>query len=889
MLKSVFLICLTSLQVFSQSPASNQSKYWFYRYRLTSEFLKKGVIEECPNDIVAHGGFSIPAGGAYSQEEDLHFGDGTSHLGYYIGVLATEFKLLKSNGASLTQMNRIREELFFALKAYERVDIMMEKLRGSGVGGIDFGNVCTDLNGFFLRDDVPYNSRSGFYGTYKTSYHEGFKTPYRPFVPEAGKIYTDLPFKSISSDFGEAFGHFPCDGDPLRFPSQDQISDLYVGLALTISCVDPYENYKGYYFRAKAHDYAKLIADRMLKYNYKIVIPNSDNCVAKYGGTEVQLNSYGLAKAFEALANYNLGQDKAVQVGFNETGDYQNGMTSISRNVWQNFLGYPTGGKIYSYNYLNAPYTIGWGLPAPWDESHFGTGNDYNNALIAQFGAVGNSWKVGLIPFKALDLNIKLPWRCPRVNYTCQDGVCLCCRSWCNIKGRVCYPDGLTWWDCGPDIHFRVWCYNNPSKILEVFTNQVIGKIAFETNLPLGHVASEVVGALQAIVPDISLCAPVQLPELTYNTTALTLSEYGKQFKFDPMALLHRQLHNNGIYSYNKDQFYYYMNTAPCTGPHKKPYRDRHNPPTNLNTPNNPYNGPNWDEPSPDPGVKGWQVDNRWQKANADYYADGGSGAWPGLDYMFLYNLYHLIHGREDGWQVYTDKLNVEINGQSYNTFKKVTAYETITASNTTVASNGNVEFRAGENIKLSNFSVKTGSSFNAKVNPVFACNEITDGTSNLRVESGTYPNINATTEPQLDTLKSADVHRMVQNELNNSVPAFMENVRQAEKAYKQYEPINDYVTRQTASYNASQYISVTLSPNPAITALIAQITGNLGTQIAWTITDSYGQVRLQGTKGVTITNSETVNVSIGALAPGVYSFRAESGSMSKSSQFIKN
>jgi len=147
----IILIILVFSGVFinhlsGQTPASNQSKYWFYRYRLTNEFLKKGEA-----NCGSPSGFSIPASSGYKQAYDLHFGDGTSMVGFYISVLAMEHKLLRDHGGTDEQKNRTAQELYYAMKAYERVDKNAEKLKTDLTGN----NCENDLNGFFIRDDVP--------------------------------------------------------------------------------------------------------------------------------------------------------------------------------------------------------------------------------------------------------------------------------------------------------------------------------------------------------------------------------------------------------------------------------------------------------------------------------------------------------------------------------------------------------------------------------------------------------------------------------------------------------------------------------------------------------------------------------------------------------------
>jgi hypothetical protein len=149
----LFLLVLISFNLYAQDAYQNESKYWFYRYRLLTEFLVNG------EDACGKGsGYSIPCGSAYSSvsaangnsatdenllnfDTCLNFGDGSSFLGYYMAVLATEHKLMQNKGAAAWQLNRVRQELYYAMKAYERLDKNVENLIASVIV-----NQACDLN-----------------------------------------------------------------------------------------------------------------------------------------------------------------------------------------------------------------------------------------------------------------------------------------------------------------------------------------------------------------------------------------------------------------------------------------------------------------------------------------------------------------------------------------------------------------------------------------------------------------------------------------------------------------------------------------------------------------------------------------------------------------------
>src|SRR5579885_2133604 len=98
----------------SQTPQQNLDKYWHYRWRLLHYFVVVG-----PNQ-----GESMPATARNYDETlgsstSLTWADAPVTLGYYIGVLATEYKLLKNAGQNTDETVW---ELYNALYAVYRLD-----------------------------------------------------------------------------------------------------------------------------------------------------------------------------------------------------------------------------------------------------------------------------------------------------------------------------------------------------------------------------------------------------------------------------------------------------------------------------------------------------------------------------------------------------------------------------------------------------------------------------------------------------------------------------------------------------------------------------------------------------------------------------------------------
>lgn len=138
----------------------NLEKYWFYRYRLINDFMKIG-----PNC-----GESMPFGerkasywGASVKDSTLYTGGEVPiHLGNYIAALASEHRLLFKNGLNT---NRTDYEMDLAINAFERMDKNAEAYTFDFISTKSYSNSCqpqnawsNKLNGYFIRDDVPYQS-----------------------------------------------------------------------------------------------------------------------------------------------------------------------------------------------------------------------------------------------------------------------------------------------------------------------------------------------------------------------------------------------------------------------------------------------------------------------------------------------------------------------------------------------------------------------------------------------------------------------------------------------------------------------------------------------------------------------------------------------------------
>ncbi|MCG8386183.1 MAG: T9SS type A sorting domain-containing protein [Cytophagales bacterium] len=210
----------------TQITADEHSKYWFYRQRLLTEFMVPGTMASCGTEA---GGYHIPAQQTFTpNDHKIIFSDETRSIGYYIGVMATEYRLLKDAG---WDTHETEKELYYAMKAYERSDARSSFL------GIDGGANC-QVNGYFIRGDVqePIFQQNPVFEKYKVNNSYSFIAKYKD---------THQP------------GNTPSD---IRNITPDQVQPLMLGFVLTYKCLDDNAHYNGFYFKEKAAEFADKIA-----------------------------------------------------------------------------------------------------------------------------------------------------------------------------------------------------------------------------------------------------------------------------------------------------------------------------------------------------------------------------------------------------------------------------------------------------------------------------------------------------------------------------------------------------------------------------------------------------------------------------------------------------
>ncbi len=132
----IAIFVLAGILSYAQSDVEmNILKYKHYRQRFIDNFISIGPAP----------GESLPFTSRNDEGKPLlNQGEGEIILGHYIGMLATEYALLKKNNADTSETIK---ELYYALYAFNRLDLIAETVNGYGKK--------PELNGFFVREDFP--------------------------------------------------------------------------------------------------------------------------------------------------------------------------------------------------------------------------------------------------------------------------------------------------------------------------------------------------------------------------------------------------------------------------------------------------------------------------------------------------------------------------------------------------------------------------------------------------------------------------------------------------------------------------------------------------------------------------------------------------------------
>lgn len=285
----IFLALFLSMDFISlnaQNPdVINLQKYWMARHRQKQHYLVVG-------DKAGH---SIPAGFYNKKDSMSHYGDGTIRLGWYISILATEFKLLELYGQDVTST---AEELYYALKAIERLDsvsgIMWSHYNfPNGVLPKDIEDFGPNLSNFNLLNPAVFDSATYRWVPASTYNPSNDNTKDGFFVRDDVPIYMKHQLtgvKLIASSHAESYAQNNHRYYFANEMSQDQLVFLLMGLKLVDELIPVTCVVKG----QSLHIWAKILCGRLM-----------DNVVSSYprpGGSDK--DPYKIVNPHLINANY---------------------------------------------------------------------------------------------------------------------------------------------------------------------------------------------------------------------------------------------------------------------------------------------------------------------------------------------------------------------------------------------------------------------------------------------------------------------------------------------------------------------------------------------------------------------------------------------------------
>ncbi|MDP7039311.1 MAG: hypothetical protein QGI45_09140, partial [Myxococcota bacterium] len=288
----------TSWDILNNPPSCSDedwfAKYLHYRLRLRGDQSKNlpGFISvgdgagqslppnfrdpyaECASD------WNINHNGCFRPEDNdaqgkFKYGDTSLHLGYYIAMLATEYKSFTIHDIDTTQT---LSDLYYALEAFNRLDRKAEEVYG--LEGVE--------DGFFLRDDVP--------GDFATLEDGSFRFPHED------PNYNG--YACIESAYSCGTPHI----DDGNFVSQDQMLGMMFGLSFVKKFIPDDIIVEGVGLQHEAKAIAHRMLTHLLDNNWKITDPNGDHPPAKWGGN-AKGSSFFLAEAANIIAGNTFGID----------------------------------------------------------------------------------------------------------------------------------------------------------------------------------------------------------------------------------------------------------------------------------------------------------------------------------------------------------------------------------------------------------------------------------------------------------------------------------------------------------------------------------------------------------------------------------------------------
>jgi hypothetical protein len=425
-IKILIILLFLNLIGFAQNAEQNLKKYWYYRERLVKNFMRVGNCQGCsmPASIRGQVGNTV-----YQEANTLGWGDSPILLGEYVGILATEYALLKAN--NFQDVGQTLKELYYALEAFNRLDKTAESYFRS-----NHAILASDLNGFYIKDDVPADFVCSNYplilnpGTSSAQYDitvcndDNFKQFNSNIVPSSNPYHN--PNTAINSVCGEYYYCYDAAHGNIAeyrlYPVEatiDQTLQFMVNLALICKSLPDFENYDGLAFsdgetsiRREAIAIARRLVLHLKNNKWQVKNPVTGfcghgivtgstcaqdviTCLTNFDcGMSALIESYGLAKSMEYI-------DPAHHTDYNDAVSTELALSAI----WDIVGNWPlcpvqsiplvgAGQIVNAYNSLNPVQTL--------------TINDFPSSISIEpcqeltkflsMASIGDLWNDGLAP-----------------------------------------------------------------------------------------------------------------------------------------------------------------------------------------------------------------------------------------------------------------------------------------------------------------------------------------------------------------------------------------------------------------------------------------------------------------------------------------------------------
>jgi len=506
---------------------SNYLKYQYYRYLFRKYFTVVGKASSIciESDKLNEMGYCYPVahfideGTGHSGTTILrpNYGDTNQELGFYLGVLATEYKLLANAGKNTDE---ILYELDCAITALRVRDANAEKYMYPSTAANQ--NQCEE-NGFIMRGS-PTND------FYDQKVSEQIEKKYNDFVVERKNQLGGFEENKFREK-GSNRNNYKESKISNTFASVDHVSYLLMGLALVKKCTEGVNyNTQPNYFKNQASDITNRIINYAIATDWNYYIPNTDKELPNtdqhegWGGDARAMTSYFLAKSAGWITDRNI--------------DY-NGQVVAS--VTADLLQEKSLSEVYKFI------------------SQFGckSGKDcheYNLAILQSNAAIGKAFITGFENEKIFQKSITIAYPCWKLPPICSFTI--------EIK-LYCYR-----------INGGTIAINDA--VHDFINNEVDNNLAKQVAKTLYDVGSGVAGILSR-----GICIPNDnrqflnwlLGSANINTTDYVLHQYYWEARQPIFPLLYRYLHHDENFKSlpikftNEELKSYYLNVLNSSAP----------------------------------------------------------------------------------------------------------------------------------------------------------------------------------------------------------------------------------------------------------------------------------------------------------------------------------